>query len=104
MTSETLQNKIRSLIEAIYDTNYHIGLFERVCGDPTTLPTNPRAISLLNDFWFRLPDNMSIRTATFFKLCDILEDDYEEECPCGHDGGTSCGDPNCCLLTGEPPF
>ena len=22
-------------------------------------------------------------------------------CPCGADGGTSCGDPNCLMITGE---
>ena len=30
---------------------------------------------LWNEFWFVLPDNASIRTETFFKLCDLAEDE-----------------------------
>lgn len=77
----TQQQKIASLVEAIYNADYYTNLFERVCGDPAALPTNPRAISLLNDFWFRLPDNSSIRTPVFFQLCDILESDNEDDYP-----------------------
>lgn len=25
----------------------------------------------------------------------------EPDCPCGGDGGTSCGDPNCLMITGD---
>lgn len=37
------------------------------------------------------------------KHFDIPEEDEEldEGCPCGYDGGTSCGSPNCYLLTGK---
>jgi hypothetical protein len=104
-TNLTLQQqKIASLVGAIYENDYYVNLFERVCGDAAALPTNPAAIRLLNDFWFRLPDNTSIRTPVFFQLCDIIEGEEDEGCPCGEDGGTSCGDPNCGLLTNEPPF
>jgi hypothetical protein len=29
--------------------------------------------NFFNEFWFALPDNKSIRTPTFFKVCDICE-------------------------------
>jgi hypothetical protein len=98
------QTKILDLVDAIYDNEYFVDLFERTCEDPATLWRNPQAIRMLNDFWFLLPDNRSIRTPVFFQLCDIIEGEEDDGCPCGEDGGTSCGDPNCSLLTGEPPF
>ncbi len=37
-------------------------------------------------------------------LPDYFLDDVEDSvCPCGADGGTSCGSPSCYLLTGEQP-
>lgn len=77
----TQQQTIASLVEAIYDNSYYVTLFERVCGDPTSFPTNPRAIQLLNEFWFRLPDNQSIRTPVFFQLCDVIENAMEDDYP-----------------------
>lgn len=32
---------------------------------------------------------------------DYSDEDKDQECPCGNDGGTSCGSPNCYLLTGD---
>lgn len=102
-----MQTRIAALVAAIYENNYYTSLFERVCGpDVNALPTNPNAISLLNNFWFALPDNKSIRTPVFFQLCDVIEDAGEDDsaCPCGADGGTSCGDPNCEMLSnGDSP-
>lgn len=97
---------ISALVAAIYEADYYVSLFERTCGpDIDNLHTNPKAITLLNNFWFALPDNKSIRTPVFFQLCGVIEDANEDEsaCPCGADGGTSCGDPNCEML-GDPAF
>ncbi len=77
----TQQQTIASLVEAIYDNDYYVTLFERVCGNPASLPTNPQAIRLLNDFWFCLPDNRSIRTPVFFQLCDVIETAMENDYP-----------------------
>jgi hypothetical protein len=76
------QTKILNLVDAIYDNDYYVDLFERVCASPRTLHTDPDALRMLNDFWFRLPDNMSIRTPVFFQLCDIIEDEgWQDDIP-----------------------
>jgi hypothetical protein len=76
--TQQLEDKIKSLVEAIYDTSYFTRILERMC-DPRTLHTNPKAISILNEFWFALPDNSSIRTPVFFQLCDVIEGEEEED-------------------------
>jgi hypothetical protein len=75
MLNEMMQNRIAALVVAVHETEYYTNLFERVCGPATYhLHTNPNAISLLNNFWFALPDSKSIRTPVFFQLCNIIED------------------------------
>jgi hypothetical protein len=75
MLNELMQTRIAELVVAIHETEYYTNLFERVCGPATYhLHTNPNAISLLNDFWFALPDGKVIRTPVFFQLCNIIED------------------------------
>lgn len=65
-------DKISDLVTSIYKTEFYVHQLESLC-DPATLSTNPRVLEILNDFWFKLPDNRSIRTNTFFKLCDVIE-------------------------------
>lgn len=38
-----------------------------------------RVISRFNAFWAVLPDSASIRTSTFFKVCDIAEGIFDED-------------------------
>ena len=83
MTSTvTTATEIAALVDSIYKTDYYVDLLQRLC-DPSTLHANPEAISILNRFWFSLPDDRSIRTPTFFRLCDVIEnaaepDDHDE--------------------------
>lgn len=77
--------KIKALVDAIYDTKYYVNILERLCYTPT-LHNQSNAISILNEFWFALPDNSSIRTPVFFQLCDVIdgaeeEDDDDEDAP-----------------------
>lgn len=105
-----LQQKINDLVNSIYENQYFVELFERTLGSENTIDQfhlRPNAISILNDFWFNLPDAPHIRTPVFFQLCDVLEDeDNYEQCSCGEDGGTSCGSINCRLLAqdDDPAF
>lgn len=72
MTKYEIQ--ISTLVDAIYDADYYVEIFERICGpDAKLLHENPNAMNLLNNFWFALPDTRSIRTPVFFQLCDVIE-------------------------------
>ena len=38
-----------------------------------------KLVTFWNDFWMILPDNWSIRTQTFFRICDIAEHIFDED-------------------------
>ena len=75
-----MQSKIADLVRAIYETEYYVDAFERVCDHPSTLHINPKRFQILNQFWVSLPDSRQIRTPVFFQLCDILENEPEPDC------------------------
>jgi len=64
----------------VHSTNYYTELYATLLSNRkwTTIATESATLEalyiFLSDFWAALPDNMSIRTNTFFELCDLMDD------------------------------
>ena len=74
--------------DELYQEQYYIAQYEHVLVERGMTPdgvsqsqySSSQLCSLLNDFWFALPDSTAIReNDVFFTLCDLCEGDHSEE-------------------------
>lgn len=84
MTTQ-IQRKFKELFVDVMREQYYVEDFERclqlngmdVEGVAIDEYDDAKLVSMANDFWFELPDGPQIRTSTFFKLCEIAEQQVE---------------------------
>jgi len=75
------------LMEEVFDIDYFVETFffvlkmnaMTVDGIRKGKFSNTKLLTLWNRFWEYLPDTESIRTLTFFHLCDMCDGTYDPE-------------------------
>ena len=66
--------KVIDLERSIYSNDYYVKLWEQVKnGRDITGLSDEELCMMLNDFWYILPDSLSIHRAPFNALCDLCE-------------------------------
>ena len=66
--------KVIDLERSIYSNDYYVKLWEQVKnGRDITGLSDEDLCTMLNDFWYILPDSLSIHRAPFNALCDLCE-------------------------------
>lgn len=86
----TVQEQMKDLVVAINTEQYFVPLFQATMeGHGFTIEgvqgesyTDSEIVSLVNDFWFELPDSPTIRRVPFGLVCDIAQTETEE--PAGY--------------------
>ena len=74
--------KHRSVYSQVYDEDYYLDIFERVCenygglGNCFALQDPLKINNFWNDFWYELPDSKHIHRNPFYDICDLAEGDY----------------------------
>ena len=66
--------KVIDLERSIYSNDYYVSRWEQVKnGRDITGLSDEDLCTMLNDFWYILPDSLSIHRAPFNALCDLCE-------------------------------
>ena len=66
--------KVFVLEQSIYSNNYYVDLWEQAKNERDITQTGDEELcTMLNDFWYILPDSMSIHRESFNALCDLCE-------------------------------
>lgn len=81
----TLQQKHQECVNAVYANDYYLKIFAKVLESrgytqESVMNIDGWDIPLFwNDFWFELPDSPAIHRSPFYDICDLCEEEIDDE-------------------------